>query len=213
MSPRADSVERALLTQPALAVAPLLLGATLVSERDGQRVVVRLSEVEAYEGHDDPASHAFRGPTPRNQVMFGPPGRLYTYFTYGMHWCANVVCDEPGRAAAVLLRSGEVIDGLPVASARRPAARTARELAAGPARLAATLGLGREQNGLDLLDPASPVRLADVRPVQAAEVSSGPRVGIRQAADRAWRFWLTGDPTVSAFRAGGRDGSRGRTAD
>src|SRR5690349_24719137 len=117
------TVDRGRLARPALLVAPLLLGAVVESERGGERVAVRLTEVEAYEGAADPASHAFRGRTARTAVMFGPAGHLYCYFTYGMHWCANVVCGADGVAAAVLLRAGEVIDGIDVARARRPAAR------------------------------------------------------------------------------------------
>jgi len=195
---------RAALSRPALLVAPRLLGAVVVSDLGGERVAVRLTEVEAYEGADDPASHAFRGRTARNAVMFGPAGRLYCYFSYGMHWCANVVCGPAGVATAVLLRAGEVVEGEPAARARRPAARRAADLARGPARLAGCLGLGRHSNGLDLLDPGSPVRLTGVRSRRLAGVAAGPRVGISVATERPWRFWLAGDPTVSAFKAGGR---------
>ncbi len=197
-------VERAELAETSLRLAPRLLGALLVSDVGGDRVAVRLSEVEAYEGLDDPASHAFRGQTARNAVMFGPPGHLYVYFTYGMHWCANIVCDRDGRASAVLLRAGEVVDGLEAARARRPAARTDRELARGPARLAGSLGIGREHNGVDLCDPASRLRLESLAHVRPGRVQSGPRIGITAAAERPWRFWLDGDPSVSTFRAGGR---------
>jgi DNA-3-methyladenine glycosylase len=135
--------------------------------------------------------------------MFGPPGFLYCYFTYGMHWCANVVCGPEGVATAVLLRAGEVIRGADAAAARRPAARRPSDLARGPARLASALALRREANGLDLCDPASPVRLESLGKPGAA-VRSGPRVGITLAADRPWRFWLDGEASVSVFRAGGR---------
>ncbi len=192
------------LARPALKVAPLLLGAVLSSRIDGVDVAVRLTEVEAYEGVDDPASHAYRGRTPRTAVMFGPPGHLYCYFTYGMHWCANIVCDVDGRASAVLLRAGVVVRGVEGASARRPAARSERELARGPARLASCLGLGAATDGVDLLDAAAPVRLEHVAARRAAGIRSGPRVGISAAAERPWRFWLAGEPSVSAYKLGGR---------
>jgi DNA-3-methyladenine glycosylase len=174
---------------------------------------VRLTEVEAYAGADDPASHAFRGPTARTAVMFGPPGRLYCYFTYGMHWCANVVCGPDGVASAVLLRAGEVVEGLDVARERRPRARRDDELAAGPARLATCLGLDRATNGADLFDPASPVRLAGVRTRRPAGVVSGPRVGISVAVERPWRFWLPGEASVTRYQPGGRARTRHRPAD
>jgi DNA-3-methyladenine glycosylase len=192
------------LRNDAVVVAPRLLGALLTSEIGGAQVTVRLTEVEAYEGAADPASHAFRGSTRRTAVMFGPPGHLYCYFTYGMHWCANVVCGDDGVAAAVLLRAGEVVDGLDVARARRPAARRDADLARGPARLATCLGLGAAHNGLDVLSAGSPVRLRGVAARRPRGVDAGPRVGISSAAERPWRFWLADDPTVSAYKAGGR---------
>jgi DNA-3-methyladenine glycosylase len=195
---------RARLSVRSLRLAPRLLGAVLVSDAGGARVAVRLTEVEAYEGVDDPASHAFRGPTRRNAVMFGPAGYLYCYFTYGMHWCANIVCGTDGVASAVLLRAGEIVEGADVAFARRPAAKRATELARGPARLATCLALDRDTDGVDLCDPASPVRVASLPPRRARGVVAGPRVGIAVATDRPWRFWLAGEPTVSAFKAGGR---------
>ena len=201
------SLRRTELAGPADQVAPGLLGALVVSELGGATVAVRVSEVEAYAGADDPASHAFRGPTARNAVMFGPPGHLYCYFTYGMHWCANVVCGPEGVATAVLLRGGEVVEGLDTARERRPAARTDRDLARGPARLASALGLDAGANGLDLCAPSGPVRLEPGAPAGAA-VRAGPRVGISVATSTPWRFWLDGDPTVSPFRAGTRAARR-----
>lgn len=169
-----------------LEVAPRLLGSVLTLGG----VSVRLTEVEAYAGPDDPGSHAFRGRTARNAVMFGPPGRLYVYFIYGMHHCANLVTGPDGSAGAVLLRAGEVVAGLEVARGRRPGVRD-RELARGPARLCRTLGIDLADNGVRPgIEPAR-------EPVQ---ISSGPRVGLRHAADRPWRFWVTGDPTVSTYR-------------
>jgi DNA-3-methyladenine glycosylase len=134
--------------------------------------------------------------------MFGPPGRLYVYFSYGVHWCANVVVAPAGVGSAVLLRAGNVVVGEEVARARRPAARTSRDLARGPARLTQALAIGPDDKGADLLDPSSPVRLHHGSP--PAGVSAGPRVGISQATDLPWRFWETGAPSVSVFRPGGR---------
>ncbi|HET6876560.1 MAG TPA: DNA-3-methyladenine glycosylase [Jatrophihabitans sp.] len=205
--------ERSLLAREALAVAPRLIGAVVTSDLGGAEVAIRLTEVEAYEGARDPASHAFRGRTRRNAVMFGPPGHLYCYFTYGMHWCANIVCGHDGLATAVLLRAGDVIRGVEAAVQRRPAARRPAELARGPARLATCLGLSAEHNGLDLCDPTSPVRLESVPARRRREVLSGPRVGISRAADRPWRFWLADAASVSAYKAGGRTRPRTGPAD
>ena len=193
---------RTRLTGPAVAVAPRLLGAVLVSEAGGETVAVRLTEVEAYEGAADAASHAYRGRTPRTAVMFGPPGHLYCYFTYGMHWCVNVVCGTDGVAAAALLRAGEVVEGLTVARRRRPAARRDADLARGPARLATALALGAEHNGVDLLDPGSVVRLVDIRARRPRGVQAGPRVGITAAADRPWRYWLADEPLGVGLQEG-----------
>ena len=182
-----------LLDRPALEVAPLLLGAVV---RRGE-VAVRLTEVEAYAGEDDPGSHAGRGSTPRSEVMFGPSGRLYVYFTYGMHHCANVVCGPEGSASAVLLRAGEVVDGVEEARKRR-GTKVDRELARGPARLCSALGIRLLDNRNDLAE--GPVTLTLSDPVDAAMISTGPRVGLRLAADRPWRYWITGEPTVSTYR-------------
>jgi DNA-3-methyladenine glycosylase len=145
-------------------------------------------------------AHAYRGRTMRNAVMFGPPGHLYVYFVYGLHFCANVSCLPDGDAGAVLLRAGEVVSDLAVARRRRPTARSAADLARGPARLASLLGLRREHNGLDITDPASPVRLLPGQPVPAPQVRVGPRVGVAAAQDRPWRFWVDGSAAVSAYR-------------
>jgi DNA-3-methyladenine glycosylase len=161
-------------------------------------VVVLITEVEAYGGvGSDEASHAHRGRTPRNALMFGPAGRLYVYRSYGVHWCMNVVTGPEGHASAVLLRAGEVVQGLDVARARRPNALRDRDLARGPGRLAVALGVTDDVNGVDLLDSHSPVRLLgrarNVSPIQLA----GPRVGITKEVDRPWRFWWEAHPTVS----------------
>jgi DNA-3-methyladenine glycosylase len=167
-------------------------------------VAVRLTEVEAYAGVGaDPASHAHRGRTPRNSVMFGPPGHAYVYFTYGMHWCLNVVTGPVGEASAVLLRAGEVVGGVDLARARRPGVRLDRDLARGPARLTTVLDIDRTANGTGLLDGSGPIsftRPPRRRPIAAPTIRSGPRVGVTGGADTPWRFWLDGDPTVSAYR-------------
>lgn len=182
---------RRVLEGPALEVAPRLLGGVL---RHGD-VAVRLTEVEAYAGPDDPGSHAYRGRTPRNEVMFGPPGHLYCYFTYGMHVCANAVCGPEGSASAVLLRAGEVVEGLETARERRSGSSD-RDLARGPARLCQALGIGLDQGGVDLA--SGPVTLTLREPVRT--VSTGPRVGLRGAPDRPWRYWITGERSVSSYR-------------
>jgi DNA-3-methyladenine glycosylase len=184
-------------------VARSLLGCWVVTEGPEGRVALRLTEVEAYSGSGvDPAAHSHRGPTPRAAIMFGPPGRLYVYFSYGVHWCANVVVGPEGDGEAVLLRAGEVVAGEELARSRRPTARSARDLAGGPARLTQALAIGRDDLGTDLLAPGSPVRLH--RGPAPSSVSAGPRVGISVATDLPWRFWETGAPSVSVFRAGGK---------
>lgn len=191
-----------ILELDAMEAAPLLLGAVLVHDHPDGRVALRLSEVEAYRGRHDPGSHAFRGETRRNAVMFGPSGRLYVYFTYGMHYCANIVCGPEGTASAVLLRAGEVIDGLETARRRRPTARTDRELAQGPARLAQAMGLGAAHNGAAV--GVTPFTLTPPEhPAAAHAVRTGPRVGVSGpggGSEYPWRFWLEGDPTVSRYR-------------
>jgi DNA-3-methyladenine glycosylase len=163
-------------------------------------VAVRLTEVEAYAGESDPGSHAYRGRTPRTEVMFGPPGRAYVYFTYGMHWCMNVVCGPDGVASAVLVRAGEVVEGMDLARERRPRSKD-RDLARGPARLTQALAIDGSYGGVDLLDPSSLVRLTSGEPVAPTRISTGPRVGVGGAgAATPWRFWLTDEPTVSVYR-------------
>ncbi|HZM82011.1 MAG TPA: DNA-3-methyladenine glycosylase [Candidatus Limnocylindrales bacterium] len=190
-----DRLSRPLIG-PVEKIAPRLLGAVV---RSGA-VAIRLTEVEAYAGvGQDEASHSHRGRTKRNAIMFGPAGHLYVYFTYGMHWCANIVTGVEGSASAVLLRAGEVVDGLELAIERRGSRVPNKDLARGPARLAAALGLDGSANGLNVLDPSSPVRLTLPRkPVQ--EFESGPRVGVAKETERPWRFWLPGEPTVSPYR-------------
>lgn len=194
---------RQFFARPALEVAPDLLGRVVVSDSEQGRVTVRVTEVEAYTDDDDSASHAFRGRTTRNAVMFGPGGFLYLYFIYGMHWCANIVVGRPGSAAAVLLRAGEVVTGRDLAAARRPAARPGL-LARGPAGLATVLGWSASATGLDLCSVLSPAWLEPGTATPPHLISRGPRVGVSSAADREWRFWLTADPSVSTYRAGAR---------
>jgi DNA-3-methyladenine glycosylase len=178
-------------------VAPDLLGCVLSRSTPEGVVSVRLTEVEAYAGPRDPASHAYRGPTKRNAVMFGPPGHAYVYFTYGMHFCMNLVCMGAGTAAAVLLRAGEVIEGRALASSRRPRSPS-RDLARGPARLCQALAIDRTLTGTDVCDPSSPLRMLPGSP--APGFRTGPRTGVSSAKDVPWRFWIDGDPSVSPYR-------------
>lgn len=182
------------LTGPVEQVAPSLLGARLVAGD----VVLRLTEVEAYAGEADPGSHAFRGRTPRTEIMFGRAGLAYVYFSYGMHWCMNVVCAAEGTAEAVLLRAATVVDGVDVATARRPGS-SARDLARGPARLTKALGVDGGLDGADLL--TGPVVLLPGAPVPDALVRAGPRVGVAGAgAPTPWRYWVDGVREVSDYR-------------
>jgi len=187
-------VDRELFAAPALEVAPLLLGAHLSKGE----VTVRITEVEAYLGALDPGSHAFRGRTRRNEVMFGEPGHLYTYFTYGMHVCANVVCSPEGTASAVLLRAGEVVEGVELARSRRMTAKRDTDLARGPARLVVAMGIDLADGGADLAEP--PFRLELHEPVAA---ETGPRTGVSGdggGLDFPWRFWIPGEETVSPYK-------------
>jgi len=208
-------VTREFFSREVLTVAPLLLGCVIAHETGDGLVGAKITEVEAYRGESDPASHAFRGRTARNAVMFGEPGHAYVYFTYGMHFCVNLVCQPPGEAAAVLLRAGRVVDGTDLAAARRMAdggvglpgrgakAPAERDLARGPARLCQALGIGRAQNGADVCDPAGRLRVLappGFAGLPPATVRSGPRVGVRLGAEDDWRFWADGDQTVSAYR-------------
>ena len=238
---------REFFARPAPEVAPGLLGCVLWRGSADGPVAVQIVEVEAYAGASDPASHAFRGRTARNAVMFGPPGHSYVYFTYGMHFCVNLVCQPAGDASAVLLRAGRVIEGAELAAARRWGARVAPaaaragqgragqgqagqgpagqgragqaavrpgaardiDLARGPARLCQALAIDRALDGADVCDPASPLQImasagaggSDPMPPAGPALSCGPRVGVSQAADIAWRFWVTGERAVSPYRA------------
>jgi DNA-3-methyladenine glycosylase len=255
MTGLAGLLSRRFLDRRGVEVAPDLLGCVLEHETADGLVAVMLTEVEAYDGENDPASHAYRGRTARNGVMYGPAGHAYVYFTYGMHFCVNVVCMPEGTASAVLLRAGKVISGEELARHRRPprepkgappddrgawegrggskkssgatreeggrkapgGERENRDLARGPARLCQALGIDRKLDGADLCVPDSPLRLraplggppagergggADgaLRSGQKSSIRTGPRVGVREGADVPWRFWLDGEPTVSAYR-------------
>lgn len=175
-----------------------LLGATLI----GRGVSATIVEVEAYGGTPrgpwpDAAAHSYRGRTARSAVMFGPPGRLYAYLSHGIHTCANVVCAADGVAAAVLLRAAAIDTGFEVAQFRRGASIQPRALARGPGNLCAAAGITMADNGLDLFDADSPIRIELNGPVDA---TAGPRVGVSHAADRPWRLWLAERPEVSAYR-------------
>jgi DNA-3-methyladenine glycosylase len=212
-------IPRNFFARPSVEVAPDLLGCVLEHETAEGMVAVELTEVEAYAGRSDPASHAYRGKTARNAVMFGPPGHAYVYFTYGMHFCVNVVClGEEGSASAVLLRAGRVIAGEELARARRTRGTTAiapRDLARGPARLCHALGIDRSQNGADMVSAGSPLRMlseagnparsaalvpGEHHPATPRRIVTGPRVGVSSAAEIPWRYWYDGDPTVSIYR-------------
>ena len=220
-------VSRDFLARHAVEVAPELLGCVLEHETAAGLVAVELTEVEAYAGQTDPASHAYRGMTRRNAVMFGPPGHAYVYFTYGMHFCVNLICSGEGSVSAVLLRAGAIIEGEDLARARRshrgprvarnqetpPQAPTRqphqaplawRDLARGPARLCQALDIDRSLDGADVCVASSPLRLrpGSTGPAEnPRKIVAGPRVGVAQAAEVPWRFWFAGEPTVSLYRA------------
>ncbi|MGW1930407.1 DNA-3-methyladenine glycosylase [Streptomyces sp. NPDC001919] len=201
-SPDRTPLPRAFFDRPVLDVAPDLLGRVLVRSSPEGPMELRLTEVEAYAGEIDPGSHAFRGRTARNAVMFGPPGHAYVYFTYGMWHCLNLVCGPEGRAGGVLLRAGEILEGADRARPRRRSARTDHELAKGPARLATALDVGLSLNGTDACaGPDAPLSLLTGRPPAPGLVRSGPRTGVGgEGAPHPWRFWIDGDPTVSPYR-------------
>ena len=184
------------------ALAPLLLDKVLVSGTGPDRVAARIVEVEAYAGAEDAGSHAFRGPTPRNQTMFGPPGRLYVYFTYGMHWCANVVSGDDHTASAVLLRAGAPLAGIERMRQRRGPNRTDRELCAGPARLTQALGITGDDDGNDLV--RGPIRILDDDVPPPGRPGRSVRIGLREGRgdQHRWRWFVRGDPNVSRLRLG-----------
>ncbi|MEV5737280.1 DNA-3-methyladenine glycosylase [Streptomyces sp. NPDC052292] len=204
--PDRKPLHRAFFDRPVLQVAPDLLGRILVRATPDGPIAVRITEVEAYDGPNDPGSHAYRGRTARNDVMFGPAGHVYVYFTYGMWHCMNLVCGPEGTASAVLLRAGEVVEGAELARERRVSARNDKELAKGPARLATALGVDRVLDGTDACAAGeTPLRMLTGTPVPSSQVRSGPRTGVAGEGGNGdvhpWRFWVADDPTVSPYRA------------
>ncbi|MET7860915.1 DNA-3-methyladenine glycosylase [Streptomyces sp. NPDC005318] len=195
-------LNRDFFDRPVLDVAPDLLGRTLVRNTAAGPIELRLTEVEAYAGEIDPGSHAFRGRTHRNSVMYGPPGHAYVYFTYGMWHCLNLVCGPEGMASGVLLRAGEIRVGADLSRKRRFSARNDRELAKGPARLATALDIDKALNGADAIDhPGASLSVLHGTPPAFDQVRNGPRTGVGgDGAAHPWRFWIDGDPTVSPYR-------------
>jgi DNA-3-methyladenine glycosylase len=195
---RIATVTAKLLSGDPVEAARRLLGAALI----GREVTAMVVEVEAYGGPPDgpwpdAASHSFRGQRGRNTVMFGPPGRMYTYRSHGIHVCANVVCATDDVAGAVLLRAAAIESGADVAQGRRGDSVRPAALARGPGNLCSALGITMEDNAIDLFDARSPIR---VMLGQKRDGVAGPRVGVSKAADRPWRMWLAGRPEVSLYR-------------
>jgi DNA-3-methyladenine glycosylase len=189
---------RAFYDADPLDVGPRLLNKLLIR---GTRLG-RIVEVEAYRGAEDPASHAYKGPTRRNAIMFGPPGHLYVYFTYGMHWCANAVCGPEGTGYAVLLRALAPLAGLPAIRRARPPGTTDVNLTNGPAKLCQAFGITGTQDGADLVTGDRGLTIGDDGTAPPSEPAVSVRIGISQAADRPWRWWVPGDPNVSRLRPG-----------
>jgi DNA-3-methyladenine glycosylase len=193
-----DLLDREFFDRPVEEVALALLGRVLSRTTPKGEVAVRLTEVEAYAGPLDPASHAFRGRTARNAVMFGPPGHAYVYFTYGMHYCVNLVCGPEGTSSGVLLRAGALSTGVELARERRPRS-SVRDLARGPARLCQALAIDRGLDGADVCSDG-PLRILTGSPADPGTVRRGPRTGVSTAKDTPWRFWADGEPSVSPYR-------------
>jgi DNA-3-methyladenine glycosylase len=193
MSTAARTLRRSFYERPSIEVAPELLNKVLVRGRRAARIV----EVEAYEGELDPASHAYRGQTPRNATMFGPPGRLYVYFTYGMHWCANAVCGPPGVATAVLLRAAAPLRGVAAMRLARGEPRRDRDLCSGPAKLCQAFDIDRALDGANLLSGDLGVRIVDDGVPPPAHPGRSTRVGLRVGREAPWRWYVEGDPNVS----------------
>jgi DNA-3-methyladenine glycosylase len=182
-------LDRTFFRRDARVVAVELLNMVLVHDDPVVgRLAGRIIEVEAYLGADDPASHAFRGPTPRNRVMFGPAGHLYVYFSYGMHWCANAVTGDDGVGTAVLLRALQPLGGIPVMRSRRPAARRDRDLCSGPARLTQALGIDGRHDGVDLCDPGGRISIVDDGTPAPTDPVASRRIGITKAVEHLWRW-------------------------
>jgi DNA-3-methyladenine glycosylase len=177
-------------------VAPELLNKVLVHGDRAGRIV----EVEAYCGSEDPGAHSYRGKTARNQVMFGPPGGLYVYFTYGMHWCANAVCGDEGVGIAVLLRALAPLEGLDAMRAARPAARRDRDLCSGPAKLCQALGIDRALDGSDLVTGDRGITIVDDGVAPPTDPVQTTRIGLSAGAEHPWRWYVAGDPNVSTTK-------------
>jgi DNA-3-methyladenine glycosylase len=190
---RPRALPRAFFARDPVDLAPDLLNKVLIGPNGSGRIV----EVEAYDGANDPASHAYRGLTPRTEVMFGPPGHLYVYFSYGVHWCANVVCRTDGVAGAVLLRALAPLDGLDAMYRARTAAKRDRDLCSGPGKLCQALGIDRTHDGADLVGNDRGVTVVDDGVAPPDDPVQAERVGISAAGDRPWRWYVPGDPNVS----------------
>jgi DNA-3-methyladenine glycosylase len=193
------------LMEPVEVVAQRLLGCTLVRTLDGHRLVVRIVETEAYD-QDDPASHAYRGRTARNEVMFGPSGHLYVYFTYGMHYCCNVVTGVAGEGSGVLIRAGQPLEGIDIIQERRGV--SGANATNGPAKLCQALAIDRALGGHDLRREPLELRLGGLVPGEV--VAQSPRIGISKATDRLRRYFLTGNPYVSRAPAVMKERTPGR---
>lgn len=190
-------IAREMLARPAVQLAPRLLGAVLVSTVGDAEVAIRLTEVEAYEGLDDPASHAFRGPTRRTGVMFGPAGHLYCYFTYGMHWCANAVCGDEGEGLAVLLRAVAPLTGLEeMRAARKLKVRREHDLCSGPAKLCQAFGVTGVHDGADIVD-GQDILIVDDGTAPPRRPGNSVRIGLTAGAEHPWRWFVPGDPNLS----------------
>lgn len=194
-----DRLPRSFFDRTVLEVAPDLLGRLVVHDTPEGAVTARLTEVEAYDGPNDPGSHAFRGRSKRNGTMFGPPGHVYVYFTYGMYHCMNLVCGPIGMPTGILLRAAEITEGSDLARKRRPTAKNDRDLARGPARLVESLAVTRSDDGADICS-TGPLTIHHGEPPPEGFIRTGPRVGLRDAPDYPWRFWIDGEPTVSTYR-------------
>jgi DNA-3-methyladenine glycosylase len=198
---RARRQPRAFFERDAITVARDLIGCAFTHETPAGRTAVRLVEVEAYRGEIDPGSHGYRGMTARNRTMFGPPGRLYVYFTYGMHWCANVVCGPEGICEAVLLRAGEPLEGIELMRERRKGIGNDRWLAAGPARLTQAMGISKAHDGASLLRGGSMSILEDAMTAEyrEREIATTVRIGLGpgRGEELPWRFVVPGHPHAS----------------
>jgi len=195
---RAAPLPRSFYARDARVVAVELLNKVLVrADPGGVALAARIVETEAYLGPDDPASHAYRGETPRNATMFRGPGLLYVYFTYGMHWCANAVAGAPGDGVAVLLRAAAPLAGVEAMYRRRVAARRDRDLCSGPAKLCQAIGVDRSFDGADLVTADQGVTIVDDGTAPPSAPVVAPRVGISVAIEHPWRWYVAGDPNVS----------------